>query len=853
MFNFNLRQTEVYEAVKWSRSLMFRFAAFFKKLFLFLFVLFFLLFFFRFTWIFYFSHTKFLGASIIFLCLGVYFLILELFFNSKKRNSVLSANIKQAVIAPEKQNLAQFLCFETAQVCWNAENFAKKNKIFLNSSILFYFILKDNHKLDFIFSRLLLSRKEIKKQMEKKIEIKDFDSSILQQDQIYSSDFQETIRNALEIACEKEHKSVKIGDILIALSKNNLFFREILINKKLKSEDIENMLMWQDRIENTIDQRKKFWKYENLIQKGSIAKDWAMGYTITLDKYAIDWTKIIKHRAFEQITVHNTEITAIERVLSRSRINNVLLAGKPGTGRKSIIQGLAQKCLIGKSVPDLNYARVIELDLPLLLSQIKSFEEAEAVLNKIFEETVFAGNIILVIDEFHHYIKISPSLGSIDISGILYPFLGFSKFRIVAITTYAGLHKHIEKNTSLISRFEKIEVLEPSKKETLILLENLVPEFEKKYNVFITGQALKNIIKYSERYFPNIAFPKKSIDLLDETATYVSSLPKKNLVLAEDVAEIVSNKTEIPIGEIEVKEKEILLNLEKLIHKRIINQEEAVKEISSALRRARAEITVKKKPIGSFLFLGSTGVGKTETAKVLKDIYFGSRKKIIRLDMSEFQTTKDISRLIGSVDQQGLLTTKIRQDPFSLILLDEIEKAHSNVLNLFLQVLDEGHLTDGFGRKVSFLNAIIIATSNAGANIIWEDIKQNKELNIIKQDLLSLLIKQRIFNPEFINRFDAVVVFKPLSKNNFLDIAELMLKKVKKGLEQKEIEFIITDKLKEKIVELSYSPVFGAREMKRIIQNKIENVLAKAILSGEIKAGDKIELDSNSFQISKKF
>jgi len=221
--------------------------------------------------------------------------------------------------------------------------------------------------------------------------------------------------------------------------------------------------------------------------------------------------------------------------------------------------------------------------------------------------------------------------------------------------------------------------------------------------------------------------------------------------------------------------------------------------------------------------------------------------------MSEFQTTKDISRLIGSVDQQGLLTTKIRQDPFSLILLDEIEKAHSNVLNLFLQVLDEGHLTDGLGRKVSFLNAIIIATSNAGANIIWEDIKQNKELNIIKQDLLSLLIKQRIFNPEFINRFDAVVVFKPLSKNNFLDIAELMLKKVKKGLEQKEIEFIITDKLKEKIVELSYSPVFGAREMKRIIQNKIENVLAKAILSGEIKAGDKIELDSNSFQISKKF
>ena len=333
---------------------------------------------------------------------------------------------------------------------------------------------------------------------------------------------------------------------------------------------------------------------------------------------------------------------------------------------------------------------------------------------------------------------------------------------------------------------------------------------------------------------------------MDEVIVYVSHNSKNRLVLSEDVAKVVSQKIEIPVGEVEEKEKQVLLNLEEIIHRQIINQEEAVKGVSAALRRARAEIAIRKKPIGTFLFLGPTGVGKTETSKVLTGIYFGKEEKMIRLDMSEFQDIKDISRLIGSREQEGLLTTKAREDPFSLILLDEIEKAHPNILNLFLQVLDEGHLTDGLGRKVSFLNTIIIATSNAGANVIWKDIRADKQLDIIKEDLLSLLFEKRIFRPEFINRFDAVVVFKPLSKENLLGIAELMLQKVKKGLQEKEIEFIITPELKEKIVELGYNPSFGAREMKRVIQDKIENVLAKAILSDEIKRGDRIEIDPHT-------
>jgi len=315
------------------------------------------------------------------------------------------------------------------------------------------------------------------------------------------------------------------------------------------------------------------------------------------------------------------------------------------------------------------------------------------------------------------------------------------------------------------------------------------------------------------------------------------------------VAKIITEKTRIPVGEIEVREREILLNLEDLIHRRIINQEEAVKEVSAALRRSRAEVTARKGPMGCFLFLGPTGVGKTETSKALSEIYFGSEERTIRLDMPEFQSVSDISRLIGSPGEEGLLTTKVREAPFSLVLLDEIEKAHPNILNLFLQVLDEGYLTDGLGRKVDFKNSIIVATSNAGYLLILEAIKQGVEWSQVKEKLLDELFEKAIFRPEFINRFDAVVVFRPLTKENLLDIAGLLLTKLKENLAQKDIEFSITDSLKEKIVELGYNPVFGAREMRRVIQDKVENILAQAILSGKLKRGDKVEIDPKDFKL----
>jgi len=292
-----------------------------------------------------------------------------------------------------------------------------------------------------------------------------------------------------------------------------------------------------------------------------------------------------------------------------------------------------------------------------------------------------------------------------------------------------------------------------------------------------------------------------------------------------------------------------LLNLEDLLHQRIINQEEAIKEVASSLRRARSDISVRTGPMGTFLFLGPTGVGKTETAKALAAIYFGDEERIVRLDLSEYQSPKDIDRLIGSSQEQSFFVNQVRETPFALVLLDEIEKANPNILNLFLRILDEGFMTDGLGRKISFLNTVIIATSNAGYQIILSAIEKNVEMPKIKENLLDYVFENGIFRPEFVNRFDAVVVFKSLTKDNLLGIADLLLQKLKKNLMEKGIELAITDPLKEEIVKLGYDPVFGARQMRRIIQDKVENVLASGLLSGELKRGVKVEIQVPDFKM----
>lgn len=835
MFNFDLKRTEIFRALRWEK--FFKFISYLKKFFGILFLIF----------IFLFLTSglalKFLGASLIFLVFFIIFWHLSFFFNSKLK--------KPQIKIPEDfgdSNLAEFLSFEVAKACLKSLKFARAKRIpEINSSILFYFLLADNPKLNFVFSRLVLDKEEIEKILKANRESTSAsDRGRLPVD--FSDDFQKVILESFKVAQKKGKPRIEIGDVLIALAKFNSIFQKILIQINLKDKDIENLVFWLESLEEKIEKRKRFWEFENLIKRGSLAKEWAAGYTITLDRYSTDLTEVVRKMGFPEHIGHQNEISQIERILAKTETKNCLLIGEPGLGKKAIVQGLATKSALGQSLPELNYKRIVALDLPLLLAQTLSQEEVEALLDEIFQEVVLAGNVILTIDNFHNFVGGKARPGTIDISGILAPYLQSPQFLLISVTTFKGLHENIEQNPSLLALFEKVEVSEISQRETLILLEKFALALENKYKKFISYPALKEIINLSARYLPAIPFPKKALDLLDEVMVYLSSL-KEKVLLPSQVAKVISEKTQIPVGEIEIKEKEILLNLENLIHQRIINQEEAVREVSAALRRARAEVTIRKGPMGSFLFLGPTGVGKTETSKALAEVYFGSEEKMIRLDMSEFQEIRDIPRLIGEPGQEGLLTTPVRENPFSLILLDEIEKAHKNILNLFLQVLDEGHLTDGQGRKVSFKETIIIATSNAGSEIIWKEIQENKKLEIIKEELLGVLFEREIFRPEFINRFDAVVIFKPLTKENLLSISELMLQKLKQNLKEKGIEFEITLPLKEKIVELGYSPTFGAREMRRVIQDKVENILAQALLAGKLKRGDRVEIDPAEFKL----
>ncbi len=842
MINFDFKNSNPYKSVRLSKNLLFRNAKLFRYFNLALCLLFFF-------WVILDFVTHFdlyaieipLGLLCLSLAFYLLFSLLDGFYQGKIKNPPIPR------VAPDS-NLADLLDFDAAQVFDLAYKFQRKFQIFpFNATLLFYSIVKTkNDLINFVSARLLLNTKELIKHIEWFLKQGFYQKSLAEQ--TFSEDFINTINQSFKIAQERKHQRISLGDLLIALCETDRIFHQILDQLQLSKEDIRNLIEWYEFLKEKQNESKKFWSYKNLLKKGSLAKDWAAGYTITLDEFALDWTKIIKQSNYPEIIGYKEEIDQLEHILASPELNNALIVGEPGVGTKNIIQALATKSALGLSLPETNYKRVVELQMSALLAKAQSLDEAEELLQKIFNEVVSSGNVILVIDEFHNYVGKKTGAGALDITSLLVPYLRMPQFPLVALTSYMGLHRDIEQNPSLLNYFVKIEVKEPNAQETQKMLEMEIPELESKYKRYISYQALKDLIKLSEKFITNVPFPKKAQELLEEVFVKTAS-KKQQWIMPEDIAYLVTQKTEIPVGKLEKEEKQILLNLEELIHRRIINQNEAVKEVSAALRRARAQIVERKKPMGSFLFLGPTGVGKTETAKALAEIYFGSEEKMIRLDMSEFQNIEDIPRLIGSPENEGLLTTPVRENPFSLVLLDEIEKAHLNILNLFLQVLDEGHITDGLGRKVDFKNTIIIATSNAGYKIILKALEKGNDLAKIKQPLLDHLFQEGIFRPEFVNRFDAVVLFRPLTKENLLDIAQLMLNKIKKGLEEKRIEFVITEPLKEKIVELGYNITFGARNMRRVIQDKVEDAIAQALLKGEITPGTKFQINPEDFSI----
>ena len=637
------------------------------------------------------------------------------------------------------------------------------------------------------------------------------------------------------------------------------------------------------------------------------------GVTQTLNQYSRDLTALARDGKLDPVIGRSDEIMRVVQILSRRTKNNPCLIGEPGVGKTAIAEGLALRIVSGEVPDTVKNKRVVTLDLAGMVAGSKYRGEFEERIKKVIREVIDAGNIYLFLDEIHTLIGAGGAEGAIDASNILKPSLSRGEIQLIGATTIAEYRKYIEKDAALERRFQPVSVEEPSQLESIKILEGVAYKYEEHHNVKISPEAIEAAVKLSERYINDRNLPDKAIDLIDEAAAairlknmhlpeslkemseeikkfdlqierslkieayeqaaelrqtqdtlikkYEKTLAKyektqieKNLVVTEnDIAEVVANWTKIPVKKLTQKESDRLLKLETILHKRVIGQEESVKAVAQTMKRGRVGLQDPNRPIGSFLFLGPTGVGKTELSKALAEAMFGSENALIRVDMSEYMESHSVSKMVGSppgyvgFEDGGQLSEKVRRNPYSVVLFDEIEKAHPDVFNILLQVLDDGHITDSKGRKVNFKNTILIMTSNAGAQRIMDPKNlgfattkdPNADYNKMKSNVMDEV--KRMFKPEFINRIDEIMVFHPLTEDDMKQIITLLSKNLcDRCKEQMEIELTFTNTLKEFLVKNHSDLKMGARPLKRAIQNVVENELATAILEGKIKRGDKV-------------
>ncbi|MBI3335731.1 MAG: ATP-dependent Clp protease ATP-binding subunit [Candidatus Portnoybacteria bacterium] len=609
---------------------------------------------------------------------------------------------------------------------------------------------------------------------------------------------------------------------------------ELLEAANLTEEDVSYIKEWFGAHTNEVEAQSKFWRKEFLDRISPIGMDWASGYTPFLDKFSRE--REAEPLSFDEhvfLAGYKKEIESAERVLAQSGRNNVLLVGEEGVGKHFVLKELERLIESGRALPALAFKRFIWLNTEAVLSGITNPGELRARLDALFSEAMYAGNIVLGLERIHDFFD--PAFP--ELPDVFLPFLASEYSQVVATTTPHFLSSRLNAHYDVVSQFAKITVEEPGLKQTMLTLLEAANSLEGSERIAVPYAALKKLVELADRFSQDAPRPQKDLDLLSEAVSFIKSKGKSSLEVP-DVLEIISARTGIPLGAIGEEEKEKLLNLEEVLHKKLINQREAVSVISQALKRARIEVRSPKRPIGSFLFLGPTGVGKTTAAKALASLYFGREEAMIRFDMSEFQKLEDIDRLIENVSRE------VKQTPYTLLLLDEVEKAHSKILNLFLQVLDEGMMTDIKGLKVDFRNLIIIATSNAGSEFIREEVSRVGTQEF-ERDLLDLLQKQNIFSPEFLNRFDAVVTFTPLGKEELKQIAGLLLEDLAERLKKEHnLTFIVSDELKSFLAEKGFDPQYGARPMRRVLQNTIETLIADKLLKDEIKKGDRVEITS---------
>ena len=641
--------------------------------------------------------------------------------------------------------------------------------------------------------------------------------------------------------------------------------------------------------------------YEKVISKvKEMYENGEMGEQKSLSEFTVDLTKLAKEGKLNPVIGREKELNRVMEILGRKTKNNPILVGDPGVGKTAVVEGLAQRIVKGEVPNDLKNKRILMIDLGRMLAGSKYRGEFEERLKNLIDEVKKKKDkIILFIDEIHTIVGAGAAEGAMDAANMLKPALARGELRCIGATTIEEYRKYIEKDKALARRFQPVFVDEPSVEETIEILKGLKNSYEQHHKVKITDEAIEAAAKLSSKYITDRFLPDKAIDLIDEAAAKVrlrqvnnklkdleykvkdleekideltirsqfkeaaemkqelAKLKEKyekmagkndNKVTENVVAHIVESWTGIPASKMMESEKEKLLKLEDIIHQKLVDQDEAVRVVADAIRKARAGIKDPDRPIGTFLFLGPTGVGKTELAKILAEVLFGSRDSLIRIDMSEYMEKHSISRLIGSPpgyvghEEGGQLTEAVRRKPYSVILLDEIEKAHPEIFNVLLQVFDDGRLTDGKGNTIDFKNTIIIMTSNIASGTIL----RNMEIGTDFEKIESLVREElkHYFKPEFINRIDNVVIFKPLTKEQVKEIVNILIKQLEERLKDKNLAIEVTEKACEYLANKGYDPAFGARPLRRVIENKVEIPLAKMLIAGDINEGDRILLDA---------
>ncbi len=644
--------------------------------------------------------------------------------------------------------------------------------------------------------------------------------------------FSDVVWAAVRAAIGRGHRAILSADFLAALAGLDRTLARLLMAHGLNPTDVDYLAHWFTiAAEHTRPQPFT----ERLAERSGIGKTWAYGYTPFLDRKSAP-IQIASHDELH-IIAHQKAIGQLEEALSKSQAANAMVIGEPGVGKMSVVKGFADRVYEGRSRPLLNYRRVRRLAMEEIVGEPTPGGMA-AAFERLFGEVEAAGNIILVIEDIELYL--APGAGGAVAEAML-PFLRSPRVKVIGLTTPAGYASSAAAHPAVGALFAEIRLEEPDEETVMLILADAALAAERKHGALILYPALKKIFESCLHYLAGTPFPEKAIALLEETFL-ASGQGAGNAIGPDAVLRVLERKFGAVLGAVEARERTLLVNLEAELHRRVVDQEEAISAIADAMRRKRAGVAAGGKPIGTFLFLGPTGVGKTETAKALAEAYFGSEERMLRFDMAEYQNPGDLDRLIGSpaANAVGRLATEVRAHPFSLLLLDEIDKVHPNILNLFLRILDEGRATDAFGKPIDFTNAIIIATSNAGSEFIRESLAAGVAYDELRRQLVDAVLRAQAFRPEFLNRFDAVVVYKFLAPADVRRVAELLLKSLQKRIEAQGYSLAWSPEALDWLAEHGYATVFGGRELRRVIQDRIEAQIAKDILAGKYRKGETI-------------